>query len=317
MTEELDLINVQKSRVLVTGDDDIDFAVGAYFYDDEYEEPEKAVSLARKESKNDRVEDCVEDDEDEKTNEEVFNEFTLFPKLPIELRFVIWSMHIARNGRLVRPYWKCMGKDTWKWTTQAPIPSILHICQESRSEGLKVYKLMSPAEIRGKRSFESTIYFNSLVDTLYLSEWQTPFPSEVFQRDMREVKSLAFNVQHRDLGLFEGLTSENMKYPWAPQLPYDLLWSALPSFFPAVKQLDFIAEYDKNGLFGPMYDWCDRSRFDMASGLQQVAKKLWGPHFPSPKIRVVEVVRYRKAVCHDYSDKDCRPYLTLADFEDL
>jgi hypothetical protein len=99
--------------------------------------------------------------------------FTLFPDLPVELRLKVWAYTIPprivtlhsqgkhdeprliRNSEVVY-----CGKAMW-WTSPNPIPTILHICHESREEALKSYcRLFKPND------FQAAIYFDFSRDTL-------------------------------------------------------------------------------------------------------------------------------------------------------
>ncbi|PQE06230.1 hypothetical protein CJF30_00005195 [Rutstroemia sp. NJR-2017a BBW] len=91
--------------------------------------------------------------------------FTLFPLLPPELRLQIWAhalpvprtlkvkidAYSSAHAELLGPF--------------APIPTIMHVCAESRSVGLGVFRLgLGPALDKDGRNF----YWDPRVDTLYL-----------------------------------------------------------------------------------------------------------------------------------------------------
>lgn len=101
--------------------------------------------------------------------------FTLFPKLPTELRLMIWRA--ARPGpRTIELKWR---NDIGRWTSIAKPPVILQVNAESREEALKHYQLWFdgtsvPSEDGGKYSRNAnlpmrTIYFDNRIDTAYLS----------------------------------------------------------------------------------------------------------------------------------------------------
>ncbi|KUJ18984.1 uncharacterized protein LY89DRAFT_717476 [Mollisia scopiformis] len=118
--------------------------------------------------------------------------FTLFPNLPVELRLKIWkeAAHITRNvdiwirrAKLISDDWLVPNLDHlgyprsyFYFISASPIPSILHVSHESRSEALIHYQLdfatsreihRSITSINDKRrdqSFEAHTYINWKVD---------------------------------------------------------------------------------------------------------------------------------------------------------
>jgi hypothetical protein len=94
--------------------------------------------------------------------------FTLFQNLPLELRLKIWAL-IAPPPRTVSIKYKRfsinrVGKGfsaAGGWTSPDPVPIILHICEESRTEALKSYQLAF-----GIYRHSGTIYFDFSKDTL-------------------------------------------------------------------------------------------------------------------------------------------------------
>ncbi|CZR55805.1 uncharacterized protein PAC_05693 [Phialocephala subalpina] len=76
--------------------------------------------------------------------------FTLFPKLPKELRLQVWNnaSFITRNVdiwiavlRVGDPLSQFVNSEHHYFVSSAPPPALLHCCQESRAEGLKHYTL--------------------------------------------------------------------------------------------------------------------------------------------------------------------------------
>ncbi|KAE9381206.1 hypothetical protein N431DRAFT_424799 [Stipitochalara longipes BDJ] len=94
--------------------------------------------------------------------------FTLFPDLPVEIRLKIWSF-IAPSPRTVSIKYKglsfnSIGKGFLAaagWRSPDPVPIILHICQESRTEALKSYQLAFGLYLQ-----RGHIYFDFSKDTL-------------------------------------------------------------------------------------------------------------------------------------------------------
>ncbi|KAH8804593.1 hypothetical protein F5884DRAFT_796609 [Xylogone sp. PMI_703] len=127
-------------------------------------------------------------------------QFHLFPKLPIEIRALIWQMSIDEE-RLVEVY----PTTTKGW--RAPIPPILHVCMESRALGLKNYELaFSGKDPDTGKLCPARIYFNFDHDTLYFKEgwsfnvkgcWRCIRISQTYisQDDIQRVKSLCLDIE--------------------------------------------------------------------------------------------------------------------------
>jgi len=94
-------------------------------------------------------------------------DFTLFPQLPIELRFKIWDA--TMEGRIVEVVYN---EDADFYYTEAAMPVALSVCQESRRQALLTYDLLILKDIYGptkKNILHFKAYFNYEADTLYLS----------------------------------------------------------------------------------------------------------------------------------------------------
>jgi 2EXR family len=107
-------------------------------------------------------------------------EFTCFPKLPIEMRLKIWkcAANIPRNVDLwIGAAYSNMSmwgvgspSHEYIFSTSSP-PAILHICRESRHEGLSNYALAFGTEYsvgRNRVTEEATVYVNWEADTICL-----------------------------------------------------------------------------------------------------------------------------------------------------
>jgi hypothetical protein len=94
--------------------------------------------------------------------------FTLFPQLPIELRYKIWDA--TMEGRIVEVVYN---EDDDFYYTEAVMPTALSLCQESRCQALLHYDLLILKDIyephKKKNALHFKAYFNYKVDTLYLS----------------------------------------------------------------------------------------------------------------------------------------------------
>jgi hypothetical protein len=94
--------------------------------------------------------------------------FTLFPQLPIELRYKIWDA--TMEGRIVEVVYN---EDDDFYYTEAAKPVALSLCQGSRHQALLNYDLLILKDIyephEEKNALHFKPYFNYKVDTLYLS----------------------------------------------------------------------------------------------------------------------------------------------------
>jgi hypothetical protein len=122
------------------------------------------------------------------TKEKDFAEFTLFPKLPIELRVKIWKLasFVQRNVIISASslYLSNNSKYSKEWpyyfASSSPPPAILHTTRESRTEGLKYYLLEFGTNHIGGRYFgrvpsvtitiPPAIYINWEIDRLCIMD---------------------------------------------------------------------------------------------------------------------------------------------------
>ncbi|KAH8795455.1 hypothetical protein BGZ57DRAFT_947028 [Hyaloscypha finlandica] len=95
----------------------------------------------------------------------VLQEFTLFPRLPAELRLRIWAASKPGPRVVEIEFDNRLSFETLSPTSP---PSLLAVCRDSRNETLKFYrKLLKPSN--NGRWFQ-TIYFDPHTDILYLPE---------------------------------------------------------------------------------------------------------------------------------------------------
>jgi hypothetical protein len=96
-------------------------------------------------------------------------DFHLFPKLPAELRLMIWAAALP-GPRLVDVKFHFtdegsrFGSLPMRCTSRTPPPAILGVCSESREEALKKYSLCFTMW-----GGEATIYFDVEVDNLFIT----------------------------------------------------------------------------------------------------------------------------------------------------
>ncbi|PVH81176.1 hypothetical protein DL98DRAFT_625341 [Cadophora sp. DSE1049] len=88
------------------------------------------------------------------------NSFRPFPRLPVELRLKIFLA--TMSARVVEV---CLSDKTSSkaYDIVANVPPLLHVCQDSRMEGLRFYKIL---ETKTKKA--QYTHFHPLIDTLYL-----------------------------------------------------------------------------------------------------------------------------------------------------
>jgi hypothetical protein len=102
-------------------------------------------------------------------------DFTLFPKLPYDIRHVIW-LHLLPGPRVVRLTTSMKQSKFWEITSK--IPTILHINQEAR----KVGQLACPQ--RFEEELGRSIYFDFSKDILYITN--SIAAAFFFNRSVRE-----------------------------------------------------------------------------------------------------------------------------------
>lgn len=77
--------------------------------------------------------------EHQPTMQAPLNSFTCFPKLPLELRFKIWQA-MTPGPRIIEVKWD---KKKDQYYTACSVPVVLHICKESRREGLTSLEVLN------------------------------------------------------------------------------------------------------------------------------------------------------------------------------
>jgi len=120
-------------------------------------------------------------------------EFHLFPKLPIELRRMIWR-HCLPGPRLVELLYD---EDIGACTSSAPLPTCLWICSESRKEVKLFYRLLFATD-----RAEATIYLDPRIDEVYLGIGN-------FHPGPRSVLDLFLSLDPKDIGQIENLAIDS------------------------------------------------------------------------------------------------------------
>ncbi len=116
--------------------------------------------------------------------------FPLFPLLPEDLRFKIWTFasnaprileicQLATQSNITEHHDVDRGIyyiNASPYYSPSPVPAILHACHESRVVGLKFFKFafgngVGAKDENGVKKAEARIWFNALADTLYFPSW--------------------------------------------------------------------------------------------------------------------------------------------------
>lgn len=136
--------------------------------------------------------------------------FTLFGSLPVEIRLQIWRE--SCHARVVEVNYDA-DKDHCNTPTEAP--AILHVCQESRYETMRMYK-----KLFGTRTQEARIYFHPALDTLYI-----PRPELMgYDTASRDFTDLVTGASHvRNLALDH--VNPAVRRPWETYNKYVLMQS--------------------------------------------------------------------------------------------
>lgn len=118
--------------------------------------------------------------------------FTLFPKLPLELRLQIFQISIHQHTRDANKFVPVVWhpRRNGFWSTRRPA-ALLHACKESRTEALKVYQLRFAVS---SEQAGAGVYFSYSNDILSLN-WQSlglPFGRLANKISDEECK----NIQH-------------------------------------------------------------------------------------------------------------------------
>ncbi|KAK6610470.1 hypothetical protein H4I96_02068 [Botrytis cinerea] len=140
--------------------------------------------------------------------------FTLFPKLPIEMRDTIWRLTLEPRLVEVRPKYEY--RDVFYST--APLPIVMTVCKDSERAVQSLYP-----KCFGSWLGPATIRFNFKIDTLYL-DWkiQEHLMSFLLSISLQEAEKIQF------LALDQYLRWDGDKLIWTiPDGPVALSWTTM------------------------------------------------------------------------------------------
>lgn len=135
------------------------------------------------------------------TTSSIDQTFTVFPRLPIELRLKIWRYTFQPRVLTIteldvdgRDYWTCERErfagrsvDIYCKST-CPVPVALQVCQESRGEALRAYQLSF-----GTDNHPAIIYFNPDLDIVYpILHFVDEIDARVDPDSLARIRSLCF-----------------------------------------------------------------------------------------------------------------------------
>lgn len=128
-----------------------------------------------------------------------------FSRLPVEIRLQIWRVAVPR-GRVIFNLLPNMSRfknpERHESNRISPVPTILHICHESRETGLQMFRLGFPVRIAEDfywRPEADTIYFKT-VD--WLKKVLNPLLPIVAPQDpVKDIQHLAFTISRE---VFDG-----------------------------------------------------------------------------------------------------------------
>jgi hypothetical protein len=119
-------------------------------------------------------------------------EFTLFPKLPLEVRHTIWHESLSPRFLTIARRSKNRAR---RMGISANYPTILHVNREARTLGLKHYELCFSSLVGGPS------YFNPLRDVNLKSHAPliTPYCSRQSLEELKYARRIAYTTFHVEL----------------------------------------------------------------------------------------------------------------------
>jgi hypothetical protein len=137
--------------------------------------------------------------------------FTLFPKLPTELRLKIWKH--ARQPRIIRFKYKSNNSSWSHLRAIAKPPVLFQVNREAREAALKIYELTFKSILN-----KQPIYIDYKVDALYMENWnifesfyeRAHFGSSDYEQEIRDLESKLRCLVLGDINCHDELDPEMM-----------------------------------------------------------------------------------------------------------
>jgi hypothetical protein len=248
---------------------------------------------------------------DTSTNPEfpVLTEFTLFPKLPKELRIKVWQL-AACEPRIIEI---CQPQDAkyithgtedneWATSNSAPfysptaLPVILRINQESRVIALENYLLSFP-----NSSHPAQIYYNPAVDILYFPAWCFQYDIGHFETETpASIKDTIRRIAIDNLvwysGWEDGTINNQIQIDQFKNLEEFLLVTREPDemgcgccheFHGPERGVPDFMEFDERGEGEKRY--FERGVRDVVAEFEKITER--DPEFKAPEVRFVQIKR--------------------------
>lgn len=183
---------------------------------------------------------------EEESDKVTTGKFSVFPKLPFELRLMIWRFCLPGPRNVgIKIRFKAGGFGGWVVRGNIPRPPVaLQVCQESREEALRYYILSF-----GTNAHPATVYFNYQVDTLCFSD----------------------TINHDENGNLEGTPgpSDYLLNLWVGKTFRDRQCKAIQ----AAKIRFLTLDVDESIYSRPFFCWDEVRRFE---GLEKLLLVAWG-----------------------------------------
>lgn len=155
--------------------------------------------------------------------------FSRFPNLPLEIQLLIWDAAIDSIGPRVLSF-----EQWWLWKRMNKIPSLLHTCQDSRSQALK----------QGYEWVTTALDHSN-------SATRPPSPDQVYQEDIIP-----------ELGCYINYTKDILMVQYGSLFPEDTEIGMWPSAFyrivkPAKRIMTFkcFSRFAEGAFVGSDHDW--------------------------------------------------------------
>ncbi|KAI0383139.1 hypothetical protein F5Y04DRAFT_287670 [Hypomontagnella monticulosa] len=170
--------------------------------------------------------------------------FHFFARLPIELRAEIWTYNLPGPRIIEIKCSKNRNKST-AYRSSSPVPANLHVCNESRSEALKRYRLLF-----GVCSGPPRILIDPSRDMLYFNRRKTlfnKFISAVPRKDLACVRHIAINEK---LLSYRGPRQADQIRAEGAHMVVEKILCQIYQLLPGLKTLSFVSG-DANPVYSP------------------------------------------------------------------